>query len=172
MEEPSRKKFSQIHKNPCFCGLFITFYVPFLCHSTSRFYHYFSLYHIFGISWGVEKLPGHTKNDRITDGKKNYPGSKNTEGKLKKILKNVRDFWEGHVHMEYFVQGNAKITGTGFLFAAEDTEIESRREKIILMEKFGMNPGNLTLEIPGLPAKGAQAGQAHLQGFKEKFPEI
>lgn len=94
------------------------------------------------------------------------------EGKLKKILKNVRDFWEGHVHMEYFVQGNAKITGTGFLCAAEDTEMESRREQIILTEKFGMNPGNLTLEIPGLPAKGAQGGQAHLQGFKEKFPEI
>lgn len=74
--------------------------------------------------------------------------------------------------MEYFVQGNAKITGTGFLCAAEDTEMEPRREQIILTEKFGINPGNLTLEIPGLPATGARGGQAHLQGFKEKFPEI
>lgn len=52
------------------------------------------------------------------------------EEKLKKCLKYVRDFCKDHVHMEYFFQGNTRITGTGFLCAAEDTEMESRREKL------------------------------------------
>lgn len=50
--------------------------------------------------------------------------------------------------MEYFSQGNAKITGTGFLCAAEDTEMGSRREQIIQTQKFGMNSGKFNLEIP------------------------
>lgn len=72
--------------------------------------------------------------------------------------------------MEYFSQGNAKITGTGFLCAAEDTEMGSRREQIIQTQKFGMNSGKFNLEIPWWPAKGAQGEQA--EGFKEKFPEF